>query len=174
MKADACDRHNIWANPLLPLAGGRGRERPPRFLRLSPYLWDGMIGWEVGGVVGAIQRCSVLSPARLGGLPQSPVHTAGLTAAQYGKNLMPPGTQPIWMLGLPLSQAQVVQKNCSGLILEVLQKAHSWDQCLQLSRRWHSLERGAFINGGTGLFPLKLRLLWGWRGGRVCVGGRFC
>lgn len=59
------------------------------------------------------------------------------------------------MLGLPLSQAQVVQKNCSGLILEALANTHSWDQCLQLSRRWHSLKSGAFsdafINGGTGL-----------------------
>lgn len=70
---------------------------------------------------GAILWYGVLSRVRLSGLPQSPLHTAGLTAAQYGKNLMPPGTQPIWMLRLPLSQAQVVQKNCSGLIPKALQ-----------------------------------------------------
>lgn len=36
-----------------------------------------------------------------------------------------------------------------------LANTHSWDQCLQLSQRWHSLKSGAFsdafINGGTGL-----------------------
>lgn len=42
-----------------------------------------------------IERYRLLSLARLSSLPQSPLHTAGLTAAQYGKNLMPPGTQSI-------------------------------------------------------------------------------
>lgn len=80
------------------------------------------MGWLAGKErEGEILRYRVLSRVRLSGLPQSPLHTAGLTAAQYGKNLMPPGTQPIWMLRLPLSQAQVVQKNCSGLIPEALQ-----------------------------------------------------
>lgn len=36
-----------------------------------------------------------------------------------------------------------------------LANTQSWDQCLQLFRRWHSLKSGAFsdafINGGTGL-----------------------
>ena len=32
-----------------------------------------------------------------------------------------------------------------------LANRHSRDQCLQLSRRWHSLKSGAFINGGMGL-----------------------
>lgn len=36
-----------------------------------------------------------------------------------------------------------------------LANTHSWDQCLQLSQRWHSLKSGAFsdafINGGMGL-----------------------
>lgn len=52
------------------------------------------------------------------GQPQSPLLTAGLTAAQYGKTLMPRGTPVHLNARLPLSGAQVVQKNCLGLILE--------------------------------------------------------
>ena len=114
-----------------------------------------------------IERYRVLSLARLSSLPQSPLHTAGLTAAQYGKNLMPPGTQSIWILSLPLSQAQAVQKNCSGLILEASQ-IHT-----------AGISAYSFLGGGTQkkvplfwmllwtvgwAFPLKLCLLWGWRG----------
>ena len=52
------------------------------------------------------------------GQPPSPLLMAGLTAAQYGKNLMPPGTPVHLNARLSLSGAQVVQKNCWGLIVE--------------------------------------------------------
>lgn len=102
-----------------------------------------------------IERYRLLSLARLSSLPQSPLHTAGLTAAQYGKNLMPPGTQSIWMLRLPLSQAQVVQKNCSGLILEALQ-IHTAGISAYSFLGGGTQKKGpafwdAFINGGMGL-----------------------
>lgn len=43
-----------------------------------------------------------------------------------------------------------------GINSRGLANTHSWDQCLQPSRRWHSLKKSgsfsdAFINGGTGL-----------------------
>lgn len=104
----ACESHNNWAGCWYWL-----QERIPHVLCWFPCQWDRKIGWQ-----REVWRDRVLSRAGLSG--SSSLHTAGLTAAQYGKNLMPPGTQPIWMLRLPLSQAQVVQKNCSGLILEAL------------------------------------------------------
>lgn len=70
------------------------------------------------------------------------------------------------MLRLPLSQAQVVQKNCSGLILEALQIHTAGVSAYSLLfKKLGFLD--VFVNGGMGL-SIEALLFVGWRGCLSC------